>query len=139
MDRISEALGAAHSIREVKESVNREVAVITDSMGVVVTQPTEQNVEFNKDVTYAKDNIRRLIDNTMDAIPEMIDLLSESQSPMMYNAASAFVKTIAELNKTLIEVSKKGAEPAEGQTPATTNITQNNITYSNTTDMMRDL
>lgn len=136
MDKISEALGAAQSLTEVAVKEIQNV----HSSELMTTSPKDHDEEFNEDVKIAKDNIKQLIEDTMDVIPDMIDLIRESQSPMMYNSASNFVKTIAELNKTLVEISKKAAEPAEKQqVNTTTNITQNNVTYSNTTDMIRDL
>lgn len=62
---------------------------------------------INVDYTFARENIRTMIDQSMVAIPNLIDLIQQAESPRMYESGAAFLRTLAELNKDLLNISNE--------------------------------
>lgn len=83
------------------------------------TKQLQQLVKDNidKDYKYVRKNLVEMIDSTMTMIPNLVDLVQQSESARMYESAAAFMKMIADLNKDLIGTSKeldKGSMPNKG-------------------------
>jgi hypothetical protein len=49
-------------------------------------------------------NIRTIIETGMEMLPDVVQAVSETQSDKAINAASLFLKTLGDLNKTLVEM-----------------------------------
>lgn len=81
---------------------------------------TQVQENINKDYKFVRKNLTEMIESTMTMIPNLVDLVQQSESARMYESAAAFMKMIADLNKDLIGTSKeleKGT-PAKGAAAA---------------------
>jgi hypothetical protein len=97
------------------------VPAATTTMELAPSLPKEeQNVD--DDYEYARKNLRTLIDNGKDAMENLTFLAKEGESPRAYEVIGQLIKTLADTNKDLLDLSKKareakGMKSAEDQKP----------------------
>lgn len=118
-DSISEALGVAQDLES--DGKNDHPMVLYDEK---MKEIKEQASDFLKeDFAFARVNIKTLIEEGMDVVPEILGVAKNMQDSKMYEAASKFLKTISDLNKDLVgmnvEISKgkkeTGAVPTKSE------------------------
>jgi hypothetical protein len=61
----------------------------------------------NAEIEYAKENIRKLIESGTSSLSELALLSSQLEQPKGYEALSTMLKTLTDMNKTLVEISEK--------------------------------
>ena len=71
----------------------------------VVPVKSEDVVET--DTEYARRNIRDLIDKGSVAVDNILQVSKESEHPRAYEVAAGLIKTMADLNKDLLELQKR--------------------------------
>lgn len=96
---------------------------------------TEKNLD--KDFEYAKDNIKMLIANGSDAIEEILKVAKAGDSPRAYEVVSQLLKTVADMNKDLLELHQR-AKTVKKETVNVKNTTNNSI-YVGSTSELQDL
>jgi Terminase DNA packaging enzyme len=90
-----------------------------------LSEPSVQDNNVDADYEYARQNLRALIDNGKLAMENIVYLAKEGESPRAYEVVGQLIKTLAETNKDLIDLSKKARE-AKGQDKKDAgNVTQN--------------
>ncbi|MDD5149994.1 MAG: hypothetical protein PHC28_05860 [Flavobacterium sp.] len=122
MDPISEFLGASTGIDYSKsliysEKTSREIKLQVDE--VKASNSTE-------DYTFVRENMRKIITQAMDLIPDAISLARETENSKSFDSASLLLQTLSNINKDLLEINKidpKGKAQAENITNNTTNNT----------------
>jgi hypothetical protein len=84
----------------------------------VVAQTTEIVVgdEVETDAALARKNIKSLLDKGNGAIDNLLLVAQESEHPRAYEVAANFIKTLADLNKDLLDVQKKKSDLRPQQT-----------------------
>lgn len=105
VDKISSVLDAKESLPVTPRPEVKELAVQVEND----TKKFVEKVKVNQQADYdeARANYREMIQQTMEVIPDLIDLVKEAESPRMYEAASGFIKMVSELNKDLLELSSQ--------------------------------
>ena len=75
----------------------------------VTIQATEVVVgdEVETDSALARKNIKSLLDKGSGAIDNLLLVAQESEHPRAYEVAANFIKTLADLNKDLLEIQKR--------------------------------
>lgn len=87
----------------------------TPSQELVITeQPTVQD-----DSEYARKNLRDLIDKGNKAMAHLLQVAKEAESARAYEVVGSLMKSLADLNKDLIDVHKKEQDLVP-KNPATT-------------------
>ena len=78
------------------------------------------------DANLARSNIKELIDKGGNAIDNLLMVAQQSEHPRAYEVAANFIKTLADLNKDLLEIQKKkqDLQPKEATTKAGINVEQ---------------
>jgi hypothetical protein len=84
----------------------------------LATQVTEVVVgdEVETDAALARKNIKSLLDKGNGAIDNLLLVAQESEHPRAYEVAANFIKTLADLNKDLLDVQKKKSDLRPQQT-----------------------
>ena len=84
----------------------------------IVTTSTEIVVgdEVETDAALARKNIKSLLDKGNGAIDNLLLVAQESEHPRAYEVAANFIKTLADLNKDLLDVQKKKSDLRPQQT-----------------------
>lgn len=121
--------------------------IISKSLGIdFISKPEEQTKEIeikkeeknlDKDFEYAKDNIKLLISNGTDAIEEILKVAKAGDSPRAYEVVSQLLKTVADMNKDLLDLHQK-AKAVRKETVSVKNTTNNSI-YVGSTSELQDL
>ena len=103
MDKIANALGAAE-----ETPVNLPCVVEHSDKDDFEDRVREfrKNAANNATLDFqdSRINIRTIIETGMEMLPDVVQAVSETQSDKAINAASLFLKTLGDLNKTLVEM-----------------------------------
>ena len=92
----------------------------------------ERSEEYNQDEDNVKRNIRELIQKGMDLADDMFEIVRVFESAKSFEPASAYLKTLVELNEKLLDIhdrrnkNKKSAKEEKGGNVTTTNNVQTN-------------
>lgn len=62
---------------------------------------------LDKDQAYARSNLIHILEYAMEIMPDAIQVAKETETPRQLEAVSGFLKTIAEINKDLIGISRE--------------------------------
>lgn len=89
-----------------------ELPEVSDSFNVeksneLVVSDTKDESDIEVDYSIARNNIKNLIRKGDGAIDELMKVATESEHPRAYEVAANFIKTLADLNKDLLELQKK--------------------------------
>jgi uncharacterized protein YfcZ (UPF0381/DUF406 family) len=107
----------------------------------VPTKKEEKDIKNEKnldtDFEYAKDNIKLLIANGSEAIEEILKVAKAGDSPRAYEVVSQLLKTVADMNKDLLELHQR-AKAVKKETVNVKNTTNNSI-YVGSTSELQDL
>ena len=84
----------------------------TESLAVAkpVTDVVPVGDEVETDAALARKNIKSLLDKGSNAIDNLLLVAQESEHPRAYEVAANFIKTLADLNKDLLDVQKKKSD-----------------------------
>jgi hypothetical protein len=104
---------------------------------VSLSEPKKEEKGLDKDFEYAKDNIKLLISNGTDAIEEILKVAKAGDSPRAYEVVSQLLKTVADMNKDLLDLHQK-AKAVKKETVSVKNTTNNSI-YVGSTSELQDL
>jgi hypothetical protein len=85
------------------DPISNEVEVITHTE-IVETKPIDV---VETDTEYARKNIRNLIDKGNIAVDNLLHVSKESEHPRAYEVVAGLMKTMADLNKDLLELQKR--------------------------------
>jgi hypothetical protein len=81
----------------------------------VIPAPEELSDEAQEDFAFARSNIRNLIRQGTGAVDNILEVARESEHPRAYEVVSTLIKTMADMNKDLIDIQKKKKEMVGGQ------------------------
>ena len=103
------------------DPISTDIEVITHTE--IVPIQSEDVVET--DTEYARKNIRSLIDKGNVAVDNLLNVSKESEHPRAYEVVAGLMKTMADLNKDLLELQKrkKDLQPQSNNIPNRGNIT----------------
>lgn len=93
----------------------------------------ERSAEYIIDEENVKRNIRELISKGMDLADDMFEIVRVSESAKSFEPASAYLKTLVELNEKLLDIhdrrnkGKQQSKEKGGSTITTNNVQQNNV------------
>lgn len=99
MKKINEKLSELFNVAPIEmqeENENKNEIIIPDN-----GDPVESDTDF------ARKNIRQLIEKGNKAIDEILLVSKNSEHPRAYEVAGALIKSIADLNKDLLELQKR--------------------------------
>lgn len=118
-------------------------AIGTETGMVSIPRPEIAERTAEEDFHTARNNLRELIEQGMEAVPNMMMLMRDAQSDKLYNSGAAFLKMLADLNGQLLKQSKENVkgmpkmEVPQGST--VTNIQNNSTVYvGTTTELLRE-
>jgi hypothetical protein len=135
-DKISEAFGIeSKEIIRPPKKVNQVPATQDDFTAMVVANKKEDYVD-------ARDNIRNLISEVELVVGDAVDEVRSNPSPRMFETFALLVRTYADLNKDLIDISGKqsnGTNKPDGiDSPEKENSHINNVVFVGTSDSLID-
>ena len=121
-----------------------EPDIISKSLDLTFSGVTMQNAiippkttNIDGDFDYARENIKQLISNGSDAIDEIIKIAKAGDNPRAFEVVSLLLKTVADMNKDLIDLYQKTKVVKKEET--TINNTTNQSIFVGSTSQLQDL
>ena len=90
--------------------------------------------QANADFEFARENMMEVINKGQEALFDLMDVAKQSQHPRAYEVLANTIKTLAEINVNLMDVSAKFAETNKVNVKNTTN---NSIFVGTTKDLQK--
>lgn len=129
-DKIAESLGVEPKLFERPQKVTSLVPATPDDFTSMVVKNKRE------DYVAARDNIRNLIAEVEMVVSDAVDEVRSNPSARMYETFALLVKTYADLNKDLIEISgPQKSAPAQPDEP-TQRSPVNNVVFVGTSDAL---
>lgn len=91
--------------------------------------PSEKSIEEIEDERFVKENLRDLIQKSMDLADDMFEFVRQSENPKSFEPASAYLKALTEMNEKLLGIHDRDHKNKKDKSPK--NIS-NNQTNNNT-------
>lgn len=116
--------------------------MVPATAGKLPEVPTS-TTKITDDATYARNNLKQLIETSRVALEYALDLARQSDSPRAYEVLATMINTASDLNTKLIDVhqrEQKMTVPGSPDAPLPTaqNIT-NNVVFAGTTAELNSL
>jgi hypothetical protein len=97
------------------KQLNENLSELFDVEPLKTTSPTKQELvpvveetnDVEADFNHARTNIKSLIRKGDDAIDKLLLVADASEHPRAYEVAANLIKTMADLNKDLLDIQKK--------------------------------
>lgn len=105
-----------------------------DSFDVVESKETTSTVP--DDFQYARGNMVNILEKGNEALSDMLEFAQRSQHPRGYEVVATLIKTLAETNKDLLELSKKKQELEGDKSPSTVH---NNLFVGSSAELLKML
>ncbi len=117
-----------------EKSNNANTTELVEIDGDKFLPPEEQ--EHVNDLEYARTNLMSAIETAQKGMEELSDVAACSQHPRAYEVHHQYLKTIGELNKDFVQISKDKRQAKQvGPVEHDGKITQNNLFVGSTKDL----
>jgi hypothetical protein len=90
--------------------------------------------DYEDDFEYARGNLLNIIEKGAEALDGILDVAGQSQHPRSYEVAANLIKTMSEVNKDLLELSKRKQELTGESKSKTIN---NNLFVGSTAELQK--
>lgn len=123
------AAGSSNTTVEIYDVPEQSVTLMPD---------TSIDDEVLNDIETAKQNIKDLIEKGNDSLDELISIAKQSEQARAFEVATNMMKMLIDANRDFVAMSekKKFAKEDTSNSPAQTNVTNNNLILS-TTDLLK--
>ena len=128
-ENLSDALNLPKPEPEPKQEViHREVKSIKTG-----------RTEADRDYTEVRDNLKRIIEKSEEAIESILEVAVESQNPRAYEVVAQLISSALEANNKLMHLHKQIKDIKKQEPGKTTTVTNNSIFVGNTADLHKML
>ena len=91
------------------------------------------------DIEYSREKMKSLIDQSCEAINQMMALASESEHPRAFEVLSAMIKHTSEMSQDLVKLQKTRKEITQEKNGPSSTTTNNSIFVGSTTELQKYL
>ena len=95
--------------------------------------------DTEKDVEYSREKMKELIDQSCEAINQMMALASESEHPRAFEVLSNMIKDASNMTQDLVKLQKVRKDITQEKESATTKTTNNAVFVGSTTELQKFL
>ena len=128
-ENLSDALNLPKPEPEPKQEViHREVKSIKTG-----------RTEADRDYTEVRDNLKRIIEKSEEAIESILEVAVESQNPRAYEVVAQLITTSLEANNKLMHLHKQIKDIKKEEPGKTKTVTNNSIFVGNTAELQKML
>lgn len=139
-DKISESLQTAESVSYPVDETLKYLPAETS--GGIQKEANEAKNCVKSDYEFARKNLIRIIEDGMQLVPDACETAREAETPRQFEALSTFLKTMADINKDLIDLGEKRIKIDSSSSDGKNVINQTNQTAvfcSSTEDLFNRL
>lgn len=118
MDAISQLMGTATPVNMGRELTTTE------------PESTDPDERKKADFETARKNIKDIINQGMEIVPDMMNNVRLSESPKMYDSAANYLRMLSELNEKLVNINGKdgkSSNASSSESPVIATQTNNNM------------
>lgn len=104
---------------------------------IVQAKEIVKQSKLDNDFEYARSNLYQVIEHGSNALSDLLEVAQQSQHPRAYEVVANLVKTLADANVTLLDITKKKQDinnEAHGRAPSTVN---NNLFVGSTGELQK--
>jgi hypothetical protein len=94
-------------------------------------------VDADRDYSEVRDNLKRIIEKSEEAIENILEVAVESQNPRAYEVVAQLISASLEANNKLMHLHKQIKDIKKEEPGKTTNVTNNSIFVGNTADLQK--
>ena len=105
----------------------------------ILDDKQKKNFVHEQDYEYSRETYYDLIEKGRESLELMIEVARESEHPRAFEVLSGMIKSIADVNGSLMDLNKKQKELTKEDTPVDVSTTTNNLFVGSTTDLQRML
>lgn len=91
------------------------------------------------DIEYSRDKMKSLIDQSCEAINQMMILASDSEHPRAFEVLSTMIKHTSEMSQDLVKLQKTRKDITQDKNAPSNNTTNNSIFVGSTTELQKFL
>lgn len=91
------------------------------------------------DIEYSRDKMKNLIDQSCEAINQMMALASESEHPRAFEVLSTMIKHTSEMTQDLVKLQKTRKDITQDKNGPSSTTTNNSIFVGSTTELQKFL
>ena len=95
--------------------------------------------DADRDYSEVRENLKRIIEKSEEAIETILEVAVESQSPRAYEVVAQLIASSLEANNKLMHLHKQIKDIKKEEPGKTTNVTNNSIFVGNTADLQKML
>ena len=100
-------------------------------------KPGEIINDTESDVEYSREKMKELIDQSSDAINNMMALAAESEHPRAFEVLSNMIKHTADMTQDLVKLQKTRKEITQDKIGPNSTTTNNSIFVGSTTELQK--
>jgi hypothetical protein len=103
---------------KLSEALDIEPIEITNTE-IIEAEPKDS---IDDDAEYARQNIRGLIEKGNDAANHIVEIAKQSEHPRAFEVAAGLLKSLADMNKDLLEIQKRKRDLRPAETTNNINV-----------------
>lgn len=107
LDKIFKIEGADALVEIINESAAATNSQVLPPEDKPKSKPRHFDKDVHEDYTYARNNLKSIIDNGEDALDSLIEIAKVSQHPRAFEVVGQLIKIIAETNRDLLDLKKQ--------------------------------
>ena len=123
---------------------NEILNALEKNLNIVEKQKTEVNQgeivnDTEKDIEYSREKMKELIDQSSEAINQMMALASESEHPRAFEVLSNMIKDASQMSQDLVKLQKVRKDITQEKESKRGDTTNNAIFVGSTTELQKFL
>jgi len=123
---------------------NEILNALEKNLNIVKTPKTEVNKgeiirDTEDDVEYSREKIKNLIDQSSEAIEQLMALASESEHPRAFEVLSNMIKDTSQMTQDLVKLQKIRKDITQEKEKSKGDTTNNSIFVGSTTELQKFL
>jgi hypothetical protein len=122
---------------EIYDALEENLDIIKKPKSSVSNEEIIKDTE--SDVEYSRDKMKSLIDQSCEAIDQMMALASESEHPRAFEVLGAMIKHTSEMTQDLVKLQKSRQDITQQKNGPSSTTTNNSIFVGSTTELQKFL
>ena len=107
---------------------------------VPIKKEVNLTIDAEEDYNLARDNLKRLLDKSDEALDHMMQVAAEAEHPRAFEVLAGMFKTSADMTTQLIDLQKKRHELDKlNNEPTQSGVTNNNLFVGSTAELQKML
>ena len=125
-------------VQDIIDKYDTEIDIPEEQPLAMVTHYPDVNSNVIDDYDNARTSLKHLIEKGERALDNMVKVANESESPRAFEVLGNYLKTLTDMNRSLMELNKDVKDITQEKSPESVQNTQNNYIYSGNTEDLQE-